>query len=230
MKRFEDLPLRERKASKKRLAIYDAGRELLKDVTLGNIKIEEICELAQVSRSTFFSYFPRKMDLIIYDIRLWGLEKGYDMQHLPQEELGLVYIENIYRELAETMQNQSPYWADVMVLRACEPRTIHRLNTDPTPIIPLGDRLLRFPDKEGIDTFPEATAYNLVKRNLAIAVKKGELPPDTDLHSALIVVNSILYGSAVILAGYSNLETLSWELQKQLQLIWNGLRHPATKG
>ncbi len=65
MKAFKDLPLRERKASRTRLAIFEAGRELLRDKGLGEIKIEEICDRAEISRGTFFSYFSRKKDLII---------------------------------------------------------------------------------------------------------------------------------------------------------------------
>ncbi len=224
MKEFKDLPLRERKASKTRLAIFDAGRKLLKNKNLVDIKIEEICDLAEISRSTFFTYFSRKIDLIIYDIRLWGLQKGWEMARLPKAELGLVHIERLYKELGENLKSDLWYWRDVMYLRAFEPRTIHQLNTDKTPRIPVGDRLLRFPGKEGIDTFPEGTAFSLVKENLAIAVEKGELPSDTDLHTALMAVNGILYGTPVILSGYTNLDTLPWELQKQLDLIWAGLR------
>ena len=223
MKNFKDLPLRERKASKKRLAIIDASILLLKDKRLAEIKIEDICDIAEISRSTFFAYFSRKQELLVYNIRLWGLQIGWEMAQIPREKLGLRYIEKMYMEMASHMKIERKYWADVMSLRASEPELIHRINTDPTPMIPVSDRLQRFPDKEGIDTFPEGTIYSITRTNLSIAVEKGELPPDTDVNSALIALNSVLYGVPVILGGAADMDRVGEEMAKQLKMIWKGL-------
>ncbi len=224
MTAFKDLPLRERKASRTRLAIYEAGRELLREKSLAQIKIEEICERAEISRGTFFSYFGRKKDLIIYAIRIWSIEAGWDMAGLSKEKLGLACIENIFKALGKSMQEEPFFWKELFAIRIFEPRTMHKLNGNQISMVTVGDRLLQFPDKPGIASFPEGTIVTYLRENLEIAFEKGELPPGLPVDSVLISLTSILYGAPVMLAGYTELETLSDEYTTQLNILWSGLR------
>jgi len=224
MTAFKDLPLRERKASRTRLAIYEAGRELLREKSLAQIKIEEICERADISRGTFFSYFSRKKDLIIYAIRIWSIEAGWEMAGMPGETLGLACIETIFKRLGQSMGDDPFFWQELLAIRIFEPRTMHLLNQNKISMVTPGDKLLWFPDKPGIEDFPEGTIVTYLRENLEIAVDKGELPGAIPVDSVLISLTSILYGAPVMLAGYTELETLADEYTTQLKILWAGLR------
>src|SRR5438876_5209115 len=67
------LPLREKKFARVRLAILSAALQLMKERSLADISVREICELAQVAPATFFNYFPSKEDVLVYYMRLWSI-------------------------------------------------------------------------------------------------------------------------------------------------------------
>ena len=61
----EELSLREQKRLETRLRIEDAATELVDKHSFGEVTIEEICELAGISRRTFFNYFDSKESAVL---------------------------------------------------------------------------------------------------------------------------------------------------------------------
>ena len=57
--------LRERKRAATRAAITAAARALTAERGLNGYTVEEVCERADISRRTFFNYFPTKEDAVI---------------------------------------------------------------------------------------------------------------------------------------------------------------------
>jgi hypothetical protein len=72
-----DFPLRQRKYARTKLALMNAALERLKDKSLEEISVRELCEEAEVSEATFFNYFPSKTDLLVYFVQLWTIEAGW---------------------------------------------------------------------------------------------------------------------------------------------------------
>jgi AcrR family transcriptional regulator len=71
LERFDEqlrsLPLRERKKLRTRRAIQDHALRLFTERGYGATTVEQICEAAEISPSTFFRYFPTKEDVVIND-------------------------------------------------------------------------------------------------------------------------------------------------------------------
>ena len=63
----ESQGLRERKKAKTRAAIQDAALTLFQRQSYDETTVEQIAELAEVSPSTFFRYFPTKEDTVLHD-------------------------------------------------------------------------------------------------------------------------------------------------------------------
>jgi AcrR family transcriptional regulator len=59
--------LRERKKAKTRAAIREAGMTLFEQQGFAATTVEQIAEVAEVSPSTFFRYFPTKEDVVLAD-------------------------------------------------------------------------------------------------------------------------------------------------------------------
>ena len=57
--------LRKRKRAATRAAITGVARKLTAERGLNGYTVEEVCELADISRRTFFNYFPTKEDAIL---------------------------------------------------------------------------------------------------------------------------------------------------------------------
>ena len=62
-----DAGLRERKKARTRAAIQAAALELFERNGYHATTVEQIAELAEVSQSTFFRYFPTKEDVVLHD-------------------------------------------------------------------------------------------------------------------------------------------------------------------
>ncbi|GIP37198.1 hypothetical protein J31TS4_04780 [Paenibacillus sp. J31TS4] len=78
-----DLPLRERKKAKAKLAVYQAGIALIGQNGFRSVSVEEICRQAEVSKVTFFNFFPRKEDLLVYFMRVWLTERVLELEEEP---------------------------------------------------------------------------------------------------------------------------------------------------
>ena len=61
------LGLRERKKAKTRAAIQRHALRLFREQGYEATTVEQIAEVAEVSPSTFFRYFPTKEDIVLYD-------------------------------------------------------------------------------------------------------------------------------------------------------------------
>jgi AcrR family transcriptional regulator len=61
------LGLRERKKAKTRAAIQETALRLFREQGYDATTVEQICEAAEVSESTFFRYFPTKADVVLWD-------------------------------------------------------------------------------------------------------------------------------------------------------------------
>jgi AcrR family transcriptional regulator len=59
--------LRERKKAKTRAAIQEAALQLFERQGYDATTVDQIAELADVSQSTFFRYFPTKEDVVLHD-------------------------------------------------------------------------------------------------------------------------------------------------------------------
>src|SRR5215472_10237202 len=59
--------LRERKKAKTRAAVQRHALRLFKEQGYDNTTVEQIADVAEISPSTFFRYFPTKEDVVLYD-------------------------------------------------------------------------------------------------------------------------------------------------------------------
>lgn len=64
MEDAEPMGLRERKKQKARIAIEKAALELVLEHGYDGTTVEDICERAEVSKKTFFNYFPSKAAVV----------------------------------------------------------------------------------------------------------------------------------------------------------------------
>ncbi len=66
-----DISLRELKKAKNKIALYEAGISLMRDRMFSQVMVEDICKRAEISKVTFFKFYQRKEDLLIYFMRVW---------------------------------------------------------------------------------------------------------------------------------------------------------------
>ena len=78
---LEDFPLRQIKFVKTRTSVLKATTNLLKEKDFEQITIDEICQKSQISRGTFFNYFPQKNFIFYYYMRIFTIKIAKRMEN-----------------------------------------------------------------------------------------------------------------------------------------------------
>jgi len=144
--------LRERKFARTRLALAEAATQHMQAASFETLSVKALCEKVQVSEATFFNYFPKKDDLIVYLDHLWTLELNWYGQQSAIQHSGLAVIDAMFRYTSIQIQKKPGLMGEVI---AHEARARQR-SADPE--ITRAERLLAFPDLDGIDEMADRLA------------------------------------------------------------------------
>ena len=76
---IEQYPLRERKHAQTKVDLGKAFFNELCKTGFYNVSIKKVCQIANVSEGTFFNYFPQKVDILCYALRMSALQTIMDV-------------------------------------------------------------------------------------------------------------------------------------------------------
>jgi AcrR family transcriptional regulator len=224
---LKQFPLRERKKAITRLAILDAVINRLTGKLLSDITIEEICEDVQISRGTFFQYFPQKTDVLVFYGLLWNLEAMWTATCSPDVSSGINAIEQMFKTLSHQVETHPRLWMEILSIRALQPEKFAKMGTRETDQISEIERLIRFPELPGIESIPEGNFRQFFLYNLHAAVDKKELPETTEIENAFLSLACIFYGIPLMSFDKSPVRCSS-AFDNQLDLLWKGLKAKVT--
>lgn len=188
-----DLGLRERKAAQTRLAIAEALRARLAHHPLDAISADDLAADANVSRMTFFNYFPSKEQAVDYvmQLQLLAIERAIAAKGLT----GLAALEQVFvlmgDELRDAPQRARRLFAHFAARDASR------------PLAPLGraDRLLLGAPTEA----SPAALGGLLMREIEVAQAAGELDPTSTSYELAHYLGSLFNGAAMV--GHSSDDT-----------------------
>ncbi|MBW1816553.1 MAG: TetR/AcrR family transcriptional regulator [Deltaproteobacteria bacterium] len=226
MNNIKNIPLRERKRARNRLALLDTTIGRMRQKALTDITVEELCEEVEVSKGTFFRYFPRKSDLIFYYIRLWSIEFTWRATRDAVDSPGLAVIETLFDRAAAIFDDHPRLFAELIAFRAFEPQEFTKLIQNGRTMVSQAERLMRFPNFDGIESIPEGTFHSIFSVNLQDAIANNELPNTTDIEAVILSLACIFYGVPLMLADRVP-KNLAAAYSLQLHLLWRGLRTSA---
>ena len=214
--------LRERKFARTRLALAEVAAQHLEVAPFDTLSVKALCERVQVSEATFFNYFPKKDDLIVYLDHLWTLELNWYGQQSAVQHSGLAVIDAMFRYTAIQIQKKPGLMGEVI---AHEARARVR-SADPK--ITRAERLMAFQDLDGIGEMEDDSLEHILRAALQQGIDRGELPENTVVTAAMVGLVSIFYGVPLALQ-YSNSAAIGAMYRQQLALLWEGLRVVSAK-
>ncbi len=221
--RLRKIPLRVRKHAQTRVALLQALLQELRDKPLDAVAVRDLCDHAEVSEATFFNYFSRKTELLGYLRDVWALELVWWGRRVAEDQPGLKAVEAVYDKLAEQSQQHPGAMMEILALHA-------QSREKPEPAdIPLAERLIAFPEHEGIEDVASGGVESVLVPNLEQAMQKKELPANTPLPLVMMSLAGIFYGVPMALLP-AQAAHLPSAYRQQLSLLWSGLRAAARGG
>lgn len=212
--------LRERKFARTRLALAEIVTQHLENASLESLSVKALCDRAQISEATFFNYFPRKEDLVVYLDTLWSLELNWYGRQAAGQQPGLAVIEALFRYTAIQIQKKPGLMGEIIAHEARARDHVER------PEITGAERAMAFSDLEGIEDGGGESLEMVLRGALQQAIEQGELPENTAIAAAMVGLVSIFYGVPLAIQ-HNNPASISPMYRQQLELLWAGLRSVA---
>ena len=214
---LQRLSLRERKFAKTRMALAAAVTRHLEAASFDSLSVKGLCERVQISEATFFNYFPKKEDLIVYLDRLWTLELNWYGREAAKQSSGLAVIEALFRYTSIQIQKKPGLMAEIIAQEA-----LSRGRREGHKITP-AERMMAFSDLEEIETLSDQSLEGLLRTSLETAIEAGDLPANSSIAVAMVGLVSIFYGVPLAIQ-HSNPAAIGAMYRQQLELLWGGLK------
>ncbi|MBM2813254.1 MAG: transcriptional regulator [Ignavibacteria bacterium] len=216
MKRLNEIPLRERKHAQTKLALMKIAESKILEKPFSEITVKELCNEVQISDATFFNYFSKKSDLLVYYIQLWTLDMSWYEEHSDKRKSSLKKIESVFIRTAEKMKANSRIMNEIISFMA--------LTESPLEFkeLPNEERYLAFPELEEIENISSLPFDKMFLEKLNDAIKSGELPKKVDIQAAMTGLLSIFFGIPLLFSRYAP-HLIGQFYKSQLSIFWQGL-------
>ena len=208
--------LREIKRGRLKLALLQAAIRQMGHHRggLGDLPVEAICGEVEVSRVTFFNYFPQKADLLNYFLRVWCLERAVEQLRTPLS--GLRALERIFLRASEAST------ASAIFLNLIG--WIASLSAPPPTIeITTAERFVLYPDEAAVADIKIPHLRDLLAKHVGEARAAGEIKsrlPEREIVAHLL---TLFYGAPLALH-VTGEKDLNKRFRAHLQLLISALQ------
>lgn len=186
-----ELGRRELKKARTRLDILNAIYRLAAGVSFRDMKVKTIAEEADVTEMTFYNYFPKKEDTLLYMMGLWALDQVVLQKQSPLS--GEAAIRRIFAHTASQVKAHPGLMVGFISYLVTNEITSAASEIEPA------DRALLYPD------FPEIYEIQVPSGNDLLTFHLLEIDPTRDPTSKLLRLASCFYGD-VLVAHTANLD------------------------
>lgn len=183
----ENMSLREKKKAKTKMALLQASLDLIGEGSFRSVLVEEICRRAELSKVTFFKFFPQKEDLLIYFMSIWQAECFVELEDSPKR--GWEAVRHIYGKVTEEAKKRPGIMLSLISflseqkMHPCVPRLTET------------ELQLLFPEKEGREKIADVSLDQIFRRCVREAGEDGQLASHISEDEAVVLLFSTFYGA-----------------------------------
>ena len=181
--------LKDRKVARIRLALVRHLREKLNEMPFNQIRVEDLCEVAMISKVTFFKYFPEKDALLVFSNACWIMELQVLIRR--KELVGIPAIAEMYASMGRVC-NESPH-----SVRAFYGMISENLKFPMGVELSRADKLELFPDEDP-DGYETRSTGNFIHRHIQYALDHHQIATNLDQFEISSLIGSIFNGTGVL--------------------------------
>ena len=186
---LESFPLRQIKFVKTRNSVLKATTHLLKEKSFDDITVDEICQRSQISRGTFFNYFPQKSHIFYYYIRIFTIKIMQRIRNWDESMSFREQMEDLHTWFDE--ESQYPDFVQSYIYYLLEDGSNNNIKLTEAEFVYF------FTGIEGEDEYQyynNVTIIGVIKDLCIKAKAKGELPSNIDNDKIAKVFLAFLVG------------------------------------
>ena len=183
----ETISLREKKKAKTKLALLEEALALIDEGTFRSVLVDDICERAEVSKVTFFKFFPQKEELLIYFMSIWQARCFCELS--ANGKRGFAAVRHIFSMVAEESEKYPGIMLSLISFLA--EQKMHPC----VPTLSAAELALLFPDVSDRAAFSDADLHQIFVRCVREAREDGELADDVSEEEAVVLLFSMFYGA-----------------------------------
>ncbi|MCW7493631.1 TetR/AcrR family transcriptional regulator [Leptospira sp. 2 VSF19] len=201
---LQQFSLKDRKFAKTRTRLTFAFLSELEFKSFDEIKIKDLCQIAEVSEPTFYNYFPEKGDLLLHYIQVWSLQVSVFAKEKKLAESGFGILSALFRYTAKESKKNPRVLLEIISFQARVRKKLQQ------PKLTKAERVLLFPKIDGIEDLEANGVEGIIRSALTFAAHNGELPTTTDWKSLSMAIASCFFGVPVI----------SFQMNQNIEKLW----------
>ena len=207
-----DISLRELKKARNKVALYEAALTLIGNGMFKEVMLDDICRKAEVSRVTFFKFFQKKEDLLVYFMRVWLTERLIEIE--AERKRGFSAVRHLLHKVAEQSKERSGIIPSLIAFLA-------EKNMHPCmPELSKAEVRLLFPGHEELGA-RTPDMFALFERCMTEAKLDGKLKEDITVELAVKGLFTVFYGAFLTAQLYASADFADF-YESHLILLENG--------
>ncbi len=208
------MSLRKEKAARLKLSILEETHRLIGRKPFEDLHVDDICARVKISKVTFFTYFPRKEDLLLYHLRLWCLARAVDLHQHPKTGIQGIYF------LVDKIVEDGDAYPGIMLSLIGYLSDLKR-PPKPFPVKP-EERSRLYPDVKNIGSIEMHSLETMMESFVLDAIFKKEITRNTSTREITLLLTSVIYGS-LITAHLMQQSPLKIFFRKNIDQVMRGL-------
>ncbi|WP_228728329.1 TetR/AcrR family transcriptional regulator [Brevibacillus composti] len=183
----QKIPLREWKKAKTKQALLQACLELIGERSFRHVYVEDICRRAEVSKVTFFKFFPQKEDLLLYFMCLWLTDRLMELAESPKR--GTQALRHLFQKVDESAREVPGIMLSLIGF-------LSEVKMHPCmPELSDAEIHLYYPGKEEQARAIVPDLQHLFQRCVEEAIADGEIAEGRGVEEMVIGLFTIFYGA-----------------------------------
>jgi AcrR family transcriptional regulator len=208
------MSVRKEKAAKLKLHILENTLKMVGKKSFEDIYVDDICDRVKISKVTFFKYFPKKEDLLLYYFRIWCLERAVELNDKKREGLQGIYY--LFDKLSDACENYPGLMLSLIGY-------ISDFKRPPKPFpLKAEEKILLFPSIPKVSAIEILSIEQLVERFTLEAIFKKEITKISATKDIANLFMTMFFG-AVITAHLNQLSPAKFYFRRNLDMVIKGL-------
>lgn len=206
--------LRKEKAARLKIQILETTLKLIGKKPFEDLYVDDLCEKVNISKVTFFKYFPQKEDILLYYFRIWCLERAIEVKTKPREGMQGVYF--LSDKLSDECENHPGLMLSLIGYLA-------DLKRPPKPFtVRPEEKQLLFPDLKDIHTVEILSLDQMLEKFTLEAIFRKEITKTSSTREITNLFLTVLLGS-IVTAHINQISPLKFFFRKNIDLVMQGL-------